>query len=180
MPVIIGVIIICVVLSFAMWLSYQRRITAGGFFGVVVVGILAGAVTAGLPRIISVAMKAGTTTSVDIKLQEVKEAAQQVQTDANEVRQMKEQIETLVKRVEQGEQNVLVMQGNVRQAYQSLFESIAYIILTRNIFPPPPAVAKEMDRHVNLLGTFAYPDEKERSAVISKLMETAHGKKEGQ
>ena len=122
-----GIIIIGVVVGVALWLLCRQQIAAGGFFGVTLAGVLAGAVVAGLPRIIAVTMKAGTTTSVAVKWQEVEKAvqqvstqAQQVQTDAIEVRQMKEQIQEIVGRLEKSEQTVSQMDSAVQETNKGL------------------------------------------------------------
>lgn len=167
----VGVGIILVGLMFAGCLTWRGRTTAGGFLAIVVAVVIASVAVANLPRVVGVAVQAGATTSIDLKLQEVQSAAQQVQTDTGEVRQMKEQIEVLLKRVEQGEQNVSQMHDLMQQTWRALFESSVYTIMTRNIFPIPAPVAQEVDRAINNLAAFAYPDMQERNAAYQAMME---------
>lgn len=170
MLLILGILIVIAVLTFICVASWHGKIGAQLGISLAVVAVIAAIVVANFPDMAGLVVKSGEKDLYSIQFQKVERAAQQVQTDADEVRQMKEQIKTLVKRVEQGEQNVSAMQNNVRQAYQSLFESLGYVALTRNLFPPPERVMKEMERHINVLGTFAYPDEKERTVTIQKMM----------
>ena len=95
-----------------------------------------------------------------------------------EASQAKEQISTLSTKVQssaeaatRAQSDVAAMQQNIRQSIRSIFESFAYAIGTRNLFPPPDFVNKEIDRHLNLLAAFAYPEQNERNREIQKVMD---------
>jgi hypothetical protein len=171
MLIIAAVVVVLGGVVFAGWMLSRGRLGAGGFFAVVSALAIAGIAIANLPRVNSVAVEAGATNSLKVTLQETKDTAQQVQTDAGEVRQMKEQIEALLKRVEEGEQNVSRMRDSMQQTWRSLFESFAYIVDTRNLIPPPDFIADEIVRHINILGAFAYPNWQERADAIGKINE---------
>lgn len=164
---IVAASIIVVGLLFAGITTWTGRTASGGFVCIAGAAMFAGVLVANLPRITGIAVQAGATSSIDVKLQEV-------ENNVTEARQIRGQIETLAKRVEQGEQNVTAMRDNVRQAYQSLFESFAYIVGTRNLMPPPNSINQEITRHINILAAFAYPDPQERSEAIGKVMEKTH------
>jgi hypothetical protein len=87
-----------------------------------------------------------------------------------QIQEINRQASEAVSAVKVMEANVAEMRDNVRQTWRSLFESFAYSIGTRDIFPIPPSVAAEIDRHLNILATFAYPDERERQEEITKVM----------
>ncbi len=87
-----------------------------------------------------------------------------------EVETINTQVAQASRDVKMTEANVIAMRNDVQQALRSIFEANAYAIGTRNLFPPPPEIGKEIDRHLNILATFAYPDPAERSAVIQHLM----------
>lgn len=63
------------------------------------------------------------------------------------------------------------MHDSVQQTWRSLFDSFAYVVLTRNLFPQPENISREIERHVNIIGALAYPDPQERAAAIQKIME---------
>lgn len=161
MLVTIGAALVIGILLFMMIAAWHRRIGVGGIFVFGIIGIGAGIAVANLPRVASFAVQAGQNQSLSLQLQQVEQKvqqvttqAQQVQTDVTEVRQIREQIEALAKRVEQGEQNVSQMHDTMQQTWRSLFESFAYIVSTRNLFPPPDFINQEINRHVNILAAF--------------------------
>jgi len=68
------------------------------------------------------------------------------------------------------ETSVAGMRNDVQQAFRSIFAANAYAIGTRNLFPPPANVGKEIDKQLTILATFAYPDPKERAETFERLM----------
>jgi len=81
------------------------------------------------------------------------------------------QAEAAVQAARSVEQNVAQMRDNVRQTWRSLLESFYYSVSTRNLFPIPQPVAQEIDRHLNILATFAYPDQNERNREVARIQE---------
>lgn len=113
-------------------------------------------------------------THVNDKIKASEEGVGKLVKDAESTRT---QIEALAKQVQQAaeaikktETNVAQMRDSVRQTWRSLLESYMYAIGTRNLFPPPEYVAREIDRHLNILAVFAYPDPQERSSETARIM----------
>lgn len=167
---VLGIVILVAVIVFICVAAWNKRIGVQLAFTLGVMGVIACIVVANLPNIVGLVLKSGDKTAYGLELQRVEQKAKEVATDTDEVRRMKEQIEALVKRVEQGEQNVTAMRDNVRQAYQSLFEALGYMVGTRNLMPPPDSINQELNRHINILAVFAYPDPQKRSEEIGKVM----------
>lgn len=87
-----------------------------------------------------------------------------------QIEALEQQTETAATAVKQVEANVVQMRNDVRQTLRSIFGSLAYSLGVRNVFPFPAFVAQEIDRHLNLLATFAYPDPAERGQQVAKVM----------
>jgi hypothetical protein len=68
------------------------------------------------------------------------------------------------------ETHVTQMQRDMRQTWRSLLESYVLAMGTRNLFPPPPNVNAEIDKHLNILAAFAYPDAVERDREVKRIM----------
>ncbi len=79
------------------------------------------------------------------------------------------QAEAAVSAVKTTESNVALMRDSVRQTWRSLLESYFYVVSTRNIFPIPQAINVEINRHLNILAAFAYPDDAERAREITRM-----------
>jgi hypothetical protein len=133
-----------------------------------VAGIFAAFVIPNFGHISHLLVKAGQYFSVSVDAQQ---AAESAHSDAADVRQIKEQMQALAKRIadsdtriSQSERDVAQMQANVRNAYRALFDTLVVSLDTRNIFPPPPPATDEMNRQLNILATFAFPDPIERKA----------------
>lgn len=75
-----------------------------------------------------------------------------------------------LKEVEAVEKSVSGMQDNMQQTWRSLLESYALSMGTRNLFPPPPHINAEINRHLNILATFAYPDAEEKNREVARIM----------
>jgi len=100
----------------------------------------------------------------------VSKLAQDADTTKKEIEALSQKTTTSATAVKTMEANVSTMRNDVQQAFRSIFEANAYAIGTRNLFPPPPQIGQEIDKQLNILATFAYPDQKERAATIQRLM----------
>jgi len=98
---------------------------------------------ANLAAISKFAMSAGGGT-FEVQLREV-------QARASEVREIENRVKELAAQVEEGERNI-------RQAYQALFASIAFIVETRDQFGLGDLVEPKVRAQIETLGKFAYPD----------------------
>ncbi len=87
-----------------------------------------------------------------------------------QIEAISKQAQSAAEAVRRTETNVSQMRDQVRQTWQSLLESYVYAIGTRNLFPPPEFVSAEIDRHLNILAVFAYPDPKERDKELKRMM----------
>lgn len=124
--------------------------------------------------------------------QRVESLAKGVETTNNQVKASQEQIATLVQEADQTkrqatdagrravdalaegravEGHVTAMQANMQQTWRSLLESYALAIGTRNIFPTPSNISNEIDKHLNVLASFAYPDVDERNREVARIMQ---------
>jgi hypothetical protein len=175
-----NIVAACIIVSGLIYVGIllpARRLTPAGAVGFMV-NVLAGALvvavvvpnTSGITHLI---VKAGNYFSMSADMQQ---AATQVQTDTAEVRQIKEQIQRLAKqisdantRVSQSAQNVAQMEANVRQAYRALFDTLVVSLDTRSIFPPPQPAIDEMNRQLNILAFFAFPNPIEANAEWQRL-----------
>jgi len=123
--------------------------------------------------------------------QRVESLAKGVETTTNQVKASEKKIGTLLQETDRTrdtvadmggktvaalakakavEKHVTEMQGNMQQTWRSLLESSALAMGTRNIFPPPPNIGSDIDKHLNILATFAYPDANERNREITRIM----------
>jgi hypothetical protein len=153
---------------------------AGVFACVLVAAIVVAVVIPNTSGITHLVVKATQYFSMSVDMQQaatvVRSSVIQVQTDKGEVTQIKNQIQALAQqasdantRVAQSEQHVTEMRNNVRQAYVSLFETLAYSLDTRNTFPIPDSVAQQIDGNLNILLVFAFPDLMERMQEVNKV-----------
>src|SRR5216684_3008559 len=108
------------VLIFAAIILWQKRINAAGFFGVSLIGVIVFLIVAKFPEIKGFKFQGGTSPSVDVQVERVQQAAQQVQADTTEVREIKEQIDRLAKRIAQSEQELSQMHGKVDEEDRKL------------------------------------------------------------
>jgi hypothetical protein len=85
---------------------------------------------------------------------------------------MKGQIVELVNRVHQGEQNVTQMHDAMQQTWQALFESVAYLLLTRQD-GRPHEINETLTQHLYALATLAYPDPEARHNIVQQVLAKA-------
>jgi hypothetical protein len=182
---IIGVAIIAVGFLEIGILILLNRIKAWTIVAFGFLAIFAGAVTANLNGVTDMLLSLGGGSAfhiqrverhVDDKAAEVQQIggqvralAQQVQTDAAQVKTLRDDIQSLVNRVQNSEKNVTDMRNNVQIAYQSLFDTLVFEFYTRNMFPPPDEIVKQLDRRVTLLGDFAYGSDQARAIVVQNI-----------
>ena len=104
--------------------------------------------------------------------QSVSDLTKAAEKSKSEIASLAKQAEQAVQSINGVERNVTQMRDNVRQTWRSLFESYIYVVSTRNIFPIPQPVAQEIDRHLTILATFAYPDQRERDREVTRIQDT--------
>jgi ABC-type transporter Mla subunit MlaD len=92
--------------------------------------------------------------------------------DATEasIKRVKTEVDGTLKMAEAVQSAVAKMESNVRGMFRSLFESFAYTIMTRNIFPTPQPIAVKIDEALNRVAQFAIPDGIERQAVFQGIV----------
>jgi hypothetical protein len=147
-------------------------------------GIFAAVLFPNLERFSHLLMKAGSYLSFSMDAQE---AAVETHNDLTEVRQIKEQIQGIVTeihqaegriaqtetRIAQSQRDVAQMQAASRQADSTLLKVLVVVINMRYFFltPEPKLLVDEMNRDLDMLAAFAYPDLKERAAESQKIID---------
>jgi hypothetical protein len=167
-----------IVATYLLAFTDRNAISALSLFGLTIV---AGIAIPNIPRIQHVGAETETgKSSIGLDMlqavTEVKSGVAEVQTDKGEVTQIKNEVQTLAQqvtnansRVSQSEQNVAQMQANVRQAYRSLFDTLVVSLETRGTFPPPQEAIDEINRELNILAAFAFPDPAQATVEWQRL-----------
>lgn len=63
----------------------------------------------------------------------------------------------------------------LRKVTRTLVETLYYTIKTRNIFPIPQPITQKIEKNLNYLAEFIYPNQEERSRWIAGITETQKG-----
>ena len=160
MLTIVGTILI---LASAAYSAYLLR----GAKGLLVIYFLLAATVAG----VAVASLAKTS----ITAYRANQASSGVQQVAD-IKQLKDEIEALVRverqtqaRIQENEKSLAAIQSGSREAYRALFVTVFYSAVTHDVVPMPPSVQHQIDKGLDEIAKFAYPDETERTQAIRKI-----------
>jgi Flp pilus assembly protein TadB len=160
MMTIVGTILI---LASAAYSGYLLR----GAKGLLVIYFLLAATIAGV-AVASLARTSKTAYSVN-------QASSSVQQVAA-IKQLKEEMDALAhverqtqSRLQENEKSLATIQSGSREAYRALFATVFYSAVTHDVVPMPPSVQHQIDKGLDEVARFAYPNEKERAQAIHKI-----------
>jgi hypothetical protein len=92
------------------------------------------------------------------------------------IKQLKEEMDGLIRlerptqaRIQENEKSVAAVQTAFREAYRALFATLFYSAVTHDVVPMPPSVMHEIEKGLDEIAKFAYPNEKERAEAIRKI-----------
>ena len=160
MLTIVGIILI---LASAAYSGYLLR----GAKGLLVIYFLLAATVAGV-AVASLARTAKTAYSVN----QTSSGVQQVAA----IKQLKEEIDALLHverqtqaRLQENEKSLAAIQSGSREAYRALFATVFYSAVTHDVVPLPPSVQHQIEKGLDEIAKFAYPNEKERAQAIHKI-----------
>lgn len=93
--------------------------------------------------------------------------------DATEssIKRVKVEVDGTLQMAQSVQSAVGTMEGNVRGMFRSVFESLAYVIMTRNILPTPQPIAVKINARLINVANFAIPNESERNALFQQITE---------
>ena len=91
------------------------------------------------------------------------------------INKVKADVETSLKAAQSVQASVATVDSNVKVMFRSVFSSIAYALMARNIFPIPQPIGQKIDLHLNRLATFAILDETERNALFGEIRADVQG-----
>ncbi len=105
----------------------------------------------------------------------VNQASSEVQQVAA-IKQLKNEIDALAHlerqtqaRIQENEKSLATIQNGSREAYRALFATVFYSAVTHDVVPMPPSVQHQIDKGLDEIAKFAYPDETERVQAIRKI-----------
>jgi hypothetical protein len=160
MLTIVGIILI---LASAAYSGYLLR----GAKGLLVIYFLLAATIAGV-AVASLARTSKTAYSVN----QASSGVQQVAA----IKQLKNEIDVLVHaerqtqaRLQENEKSLAAIQSDFREAYRALFATVFYSAVTHDLVPMPPSVQHQIEKGLDEMAKFAYPNEKERAQAIHKI-----------
>jgi len=92
------------------------------------------------------------------------------------IKQLKEEIDALAHverqtqaRIQENEKSLAAIQSGFREAYRALFATVFYSAVTHDVVPMPPSVQHQIEKGLDEIAKFAYPNEKERAEAIRKI-----------
>jgi hypothetical protein len=71
--------------------------------------------------------------------------------------------------MQENEQSVSAVQTSFREAYRALFATLFYSAVTHDLIPMPRSVKDQIEKGLDEIARFAYPDERERAEAIRKI-----------
>jgi len=160
MLTIVGIVLI---VASAVYSGYLLR----GANGLLVIYYLLAATIAGV-AVASLARTSKTAYSVN----QASSGVQQVAA----IKQLKNEIDALAHverqtqaRIQENEKSLAAIQSDSREAYRALFATVFYSAVTHDVVPMPPSVQHQIDKGLDEIAKFAYPDETERVQAIRKI-----------
>jgi hypothetical protein len=160
MLTIVGIVLI---VASAVYSGYLLR----GANGLLVIYFLLAATIAGV-AVASLARTSKTAYSAN----QASSGVQQVAA----IKQLKEEIDALVHverqtqaRIQENEKSLAAIQSGFREAYRALFATVFYSAVTHDVVPMPRSVKDQIEKGLDDIAKFAYPNEKERAEAIRKI-----------
>ena len=86
-----------------------------------------------------------------------------------ELRRIREEVFAKAEEVKKLSEELNQDKQELREATRVFIESFYLTLQTRNIFPIPEKVAKEIEKNINLLAAFAVEDEIKRKVWVEKI-----------
>jgi hypothetical protein len=127
-------------------------------------------------EILLLAQNANTTTDKIQKSEaSVASLAKNVEATKTEIQNIYRQVQQEAAATRKVANDVVQFRDDFRKTWRSLLESYYYVIMTRNLFPPPQRILIEIDRHLNVLAAYAYPDAAERERAIARMQTMIQG-----
>lgn len=158
--IMVNIVVVCI------YVYVGKVIPIGGLLSISIIGIILGFVIANIDVIKFIRYRGFEITTI----------RDEIIKKAEEVKREKEIIDKLAQEVEEGKQTVVNIKDGVektnmklRESTRKFIEAYYYSISTRNIFPIPQPVTIEIDKNLNYLAEFAYPDPVERTQWITKI-----------
>ena len=160
MLTIVGTILI---LASAAYSGYLLR----GAKGLLVIYFLLAATIAGV-AVASLARTAKTAYSVNQASSEVQQLAaiKQLKNEIDALAHVEQQTQA---RIQENEKSLAAIQSGFRDAYRPLFATVFYSAVTHDVVPMPPSVQHQIEKGLDEIAKFAYPDEQERAQAIRKI-----------
>ncbi|MCK4325494.1 hypothetical protein KAW55_01920 [bacterium] len=161
-----GILVMLIIVVGCVCLYIKKVIPLGGLIGISLIGIVLGIVIANI-NVIKI---------IKYKGFEMATIRDEIVKKAEEIKKEKEIIDRLAQQVEKSKQTVVKTRKEVeatkiklRESTKKFIEAYYYSISTRNIFPIPQPVAVEIEKNLNYLAEFAYPNSNERAQWIAKI-----------
>ena len=92
------------------------------------------------------------------------------------IKQLKEEIDAQLHverqtqaRIQENEKSLAAIESGFREAYRALFATVFYSAVTHDVVPMPPSVQHQIEKGLDEIAKFAYPNEKERAQAIHKI-----------
>jgi hypothetical protein len=92
------------------------------------------------------------------------------------IKQLKNEIDALAQvdrqtqaRIQENEKSLAAIQSSFRDAYRALFATVFYSAVTHDVVPMPPSVQHQIEKGLDEIAKFAYPNEQERAQAIRKI-----------
>ena len=160
MLTIVGIILI---LASAVYSGYLLK----GANGLLAIYFLLAATIAGV-AVASLARTSKTAYSVNQASSEVQQVAaiKQLKNEIDALAHMERQTQD---RIQENEKSLATIQSGSREAYRALFVTVFYSAVTHDVVPMPPSVQHQIDKGLDEIAKFAYPDETERTQAIRKI-----------
>ena len=160
MLTIVGTILI---LTSAAYSAYLLR----GAKGLLVIYFLlaatvAGVAVASLARTSITAYRANQASSGFQQIADIKQLKNEIDALAHAERQTQA-------RIQETEKSLAAIQTGSREAYRALFTTVFYSAVTHDVVPMPPSVQHQIEKGLDEIAKFAYPNEKERVDAIRKI-----------
>jgi peptidoglycan hydrolase CwlO-like protein len=172
---IIGTVITLFVMSFKKLVS-GRQVAALGF-----VGLTGGLLIPNLTVVSKFQMSTSgaiieAQRDVTVKAEEVQQLAQKTQELASAVENTQKQVMSTSGEVKAAEQNVRAIENELRETCKALLVTSTFTVEhARTIYGIPKHTYDDIEKHFDILASFAYPDETQRRLAMEHLKRTMPG-----
>jgi hypothetical protein len=177
----LGGIFILNIFLVGIFLLREKTVDLKSFMALTLIGTFAGFIISQSNNISQLVITGGKGQSVTVQMQKQVDT---VNAKAEEVKQLEEKTQDLAKAVETAqkqiistsgevktaEQNVQAMQNGLREACKAfLVPSMFTVAEARMIHGIPKRSYDDIEKHFDILASFAYPNEKERRIALDNL-----------